>query len=253
MPDRQPASEAECRARLAESLVNSTAALRWLLFTVEIDLDTWNKKLARPRSWSCDASCQAYDEWNWCSSLSSASAPTRARWLSSKERDAKTEVVPIGERDLAWVAKYVGEARGKLVASEDAGHLFLSETGSQMHPTRLTNFVGDYVRKSGIAPHGACHLLRHVMATAMLENGAYVRFKQEMLGHASLGSTQIHTHVSVRQLKPVHAATHPAAQLLRSEKAKNDGTQAVAGLISSLNEELMEELEVADKEEREQE
>ena len=56
------------------------------------------------------------------------------------------------------------------------------------------------------------HLFRHTMATLMLENGADIRFIQQILGHENISTTQIYTHVSIRQLKLVHANTHPAEQ-----------------------------------------
>jgi len=59
--------------------------------------------------------------------------------------------------------------------------------------------------------HGlCCHLIRHTMATVMLENGADIRCIQEMLGHAKIDTTQIYTQVSIRRLKEVHDLTHPA-------------------------------------------
>ena len=64
--------------------------------------------------------------------------------------------------------------------------------------------------KADIGKRGACHLFRHSMATLMLENGADIRFIQQMLGHADLNSTQIYTHVSIQKLKQIHTATHPA-------------------------------------------
>ncbi|MFO7904015.1 MAG: tyrosine-type recombinase/integrase [Pirellulaceae bacterium] len=62
---------------------------------------------------------------------------------------------------------------------------------------------------------GACHLFRHTTATLMLEAGADVRFIQALLGHESLKTTQIYTHVSIPQLRRVHAKTHPARRLYR--------------------------------------
>ena len=61
-----------------------------------------------------------------------------------------------------------------------------------------------------IGKRGSCHLFRHTMATLMLEGGADIRFIQAMLGHADLKTTQIYTHVAIRQLKEIHRATHPA-------------------------------------------
>jgi integrase/recombinase XerD len=127
----------------------------------------------------------------------------------------KDRVVPIGERAVAWVRKYLDEARPRLAVEPDAGVLFVSELGLPFHLTRLTEVVRGYVQASGVAKHGACHLFRHVMATQMLENGADVRYLQAMLGHASLESTQLYTHVSIRKLKEIHSAAHPAARLVR--------------------------------------
>ena len=63
---------------------------------------------------------------------------------------------------------------------------------------------------AGIDKPGSCHLFRHAMATQMLENGADIRFIQAILGHAQLSTTEIYTHVSIAQLKKIHALTHPA-------------------------------------------
>jgi len=80
----------------------------------------------------------------------------------------------------------------------------------------LTEMVLGYVEKSGVGKQGACHLFRHTMATLMLEGGADIRFIQAMLGHADLKTTQIYTHVAIRQLQEIHRATHPA-KLPRTE------------------------------------
>lgn len=72
----------------------------------------------------------------------------------------------------------------------------------------------DKSRKAGadaeIGKSGSCHLFRHTMATLMLENGADIRYIQAILGHAELSTTQVYTQVSIRQLKAIHTATHPA-------------------------------------------
>jgi integrase/recombinase XerD len=73
--------------------------------------------------------------------------------------------------------------------------------------------VKRYVDRADIDKSGACHLFRHSMATLMLEGGADIRFIQEMLGHVLLTTTQLYTQVSIRKLKEIHAATHPAAKL----------------------------------------
>jgi integrase/recombinase XerD len=81
------------------------------------------------------------------------------------------------------------------------------------------------------------------MATLMLEGGADIRFIQQMLGHARLDTTQIYTHVSIRMLKQIHSATHPAASLVRSPKAAASPADPAAAeaLFAALDEESAEE------------
>jgi integrase/recombinase XerD len=81
--------------------------------------------------------------------------------------------------------------------------------------------VREYVDAADIGKRGSCHLFRHTMATLMLENGADVRFIQAMLGHAKLETTQIYTQVSIRKLKEIHEATHPA----KMERSEHDEPQ----------------------------
>src|SRR5881628_580892 len=127
----------------------------------------------------------------------------------------KDRVVPIGERAIAWLEKYLDEARPDFVVEPDEGTVFLTRRGRPFHPNNLSRLTRDYLVAAGIAKRGACHLLRHTMATGMLEHGADVRVIQEILGHARLTTTQLYTRVSIRLLKAVHTATHPAATLAR--------------------------------------
>jgi integrase/recombinase XerD len=131
----------------------------------------------------------------------------------------KDRVVPIGERAIAWLEKYLDEARPDFVVEPDEGTVFLTRRGRPFHPNNLSRLTRDYLVAAGIAKRGACHLLRHTMATGMLEHGADVRVIQEILGHARLTTTQLYTRVSIRLLKAVHTATHPAATLARSPAA----------------------------------
>ena len=121
----------------------------------------------------------------------------------------RDRVVPVGKRALAWILRYIDEVRTRTLIDQDAGPLFVSQRGGPLSPGHLTGLCRKYFEKAGI-PHGACHLFRHSMATAMLENGADVRYVQEMLGHAKLSTTQIYTHVAITKLKEIHAKTHPA-------------------------------------------
>lgn len=122
----------------------------------------------------------------------------------------KDRMVPIGERAIAWVEKYRDDVRPGLATGADDGTLFLTHLGEAFTPNRLTQLVREYVQAAEIGKSGSCHLFRHTMATLMLENGADIRYIQAILGHAELSTTQIYTQVSIRQLKAIHSATHPA-------------------------------------------
>jgi len=123
----------------------------------------------------------------------------------------KDRIVPIGERALAWIDRYLREVRPGLLVGDKAGDvLFLSNLGEAFTASRLTHLVRDYIEAAQLGKHGSCHLWRHSMATLMLENGADIRFIQAMLGHADLNTTQLYTQVSIQKLKDIHTATHPA-------------------------------------------
>jgi len=123
----------------------------------------------------------------------------------------KDRVLPVGGRALNWIQKYLDEARTELVVSTREATLFLNPYGEPISPDGMTRIVSRYMKKSGIGKSGSCHLFRHSMASHMLENGADIRYIQQMLGHANLSTTEIYTEVSIHQLKKVHALTHPAS------------------------------------------
>jgi integrase/recombinase XerD len=123
----------------------------------------------------------------------------------------KDRVVPLSTRAAGWLRRYLDDVRPRLASSPDAGHFFLAESGDALVPASLTNLTHDYLVRAGFAGRGSCHLFRHACATAMLEGGADVRFVQELLGHASLETTQVYTHVSISKLKAVYEACHPSA------------------------------------------
>ena len=123
----------------------------------------------------------------------------------------KDRYVPIGERAIAWVEKYIREARPEIAIEPDDLTVFLTAQGEPFSRDHLTWTVRQRIVAAEIGKVGACHLFRHTMATLMHENGADIRFIQQMLGHENIETTQIYTHVAIRALQQVHAATHPAA------------------------------------------
>jgi len=124
----------------------------------------------------------------------------------------KDRVVPIGQRALSWIERYLDDVRPHLVVDPNEKTLFLSGYGQAFSKDVLGRMVCAYVRKGCPGRKGGCHLLRHTCATHMLDNGADTRFIQQLLGHASLETTQIYTQVSIKQLQEVHTRTHPASQ-----------------------------------------
>jgi integrase/recombinase XerD len=122
-------------------------------------------------------------------------------------------MIPIGERALAWIEKYKNDFRPSLVREQDDGTLFLSKKGGPLLPTTLSKLIKARLDACGLEKEGACHIFRHTTATLMLENGADIRYIQQILGHSSLTTTQIYTHVSIKKLKEVYSTTHPAAHL----------------------------------------
>jgi len=145
----------------------------------------------------------------------------RGTLMVRQGKGKKDRMVPIGERALAWILKYRDEARPELAISEDDGTLFLTNFGQAFTRNRMTQLVRGYVNAADTGKTGSCHLFRHTMATLMLENGADIRFIQAMLGHADISTTQIYTQVSIRQLKEIHTATHPA----RMERVKREADE----------------------------
>jgi integrase/recombinase XerD len=111
-------------------------------------------------------------------------------------KGGKDRVVPLGEEAAHWVARYVRDARPALAAGANNA-LFLSARGRRLDTSTLRR----------VAPHP--HRLRHAFATHLLEGGADLRTIQELLGHSSLSTTQIYSHVDARRLRKVYDSAHP--------------------------------------------
>ncbi len=161
----------------------------------------------------------------------------------------KDRTLPIGERAAAWLDRYLSNVRPRYAVEPDEGFVFLSaNAGRSLGLNELTVLVRTYVEAAQLGKHGSCHLLRHTMATLMLEGGADIRYIQQMLGHATLETTEVYTRVSIRQLAAIHAATHPGARL-RGRRASTLGARAdeageaasAAALLAALGAEAEEE------------
>ncbi|HUO09008.1 MAG TPA: site-specific tyrosine recombinase XerC [Phycisphaerae bacterium] len=123
----------------------------------------------------------------------------------------KDRVVPIGARAIGWVEKYLAEVRPALCPSINEPALFLNSQGNRFTEGRLGQHVRKIIARSGVNKPGGCHLFRHAFATGLLQNGCDLRHIQIMLGHASLETTQLYTHLAIHELQEAHRRYHPAS------------------------------------------
>jgi len=121
----------------------------------------------------------------------------------------KERLVPLGEEALNWVERYVREGRGVLLGTVQTDVLFPSRRGSAMTRQAFWQLIKRYALQAGISKHLSPHTLRHAFATHLLNHGADLRVVQLLLGHNSLSTTQIYTHVARERLKNIHAQHHP--------------------------------------------
>jgi integrase/recombinase XerD len=125
----------------------------------------------------------------------------------------KERVVPLGAPAVAAVREYLDGQRGPIAAqrSPSPEWLLLSSRGRRLRRERIWELLKRYAQRVGAPPEVSPHTLRHSFATHVLSGGADLRQVQEMLGHASIATTQIYTHVDLTRLKAVHRKFHPRA------------------------------------------
>jgi integrase/recombinase XerC len=123
----------------------------------------------------------------------------------------KVRLVPIGEPAQRALERYLASARPALASDRDEPALFLSRSGRRLSPSDVRRRLARWVREAAIAGRVSPHALRHSFATHMLEGGADLRSIQELLGHASVSTTQIYTRVDSSWLRGQYARSHPRA------------------------------------------
>ncbi len=130
-----------------------------------------------------------------------------------KGKGRKVRVVPVGEVALDALDRYLREGRSHLVGGglADEDHIFVSRTGRPLSSSDVQRRLAKHLARAG-APMGTSpHTLRHSFATHLLEGGADLRTIQELLGHSSLRTTQVYTHVSAAHLRRTYRKAHPRA------------------------------------------
>lgn len=125
----------------------------------------------------------------------------------------KERMVPMGVSAQQMVAAYLERERPKLAKRRDpeSEFLFLSSRGSRLGRERIWELLKKSSRTAGVSAKISPHSLRHSFATHLLAGGADIRHVQELLGHASIATTQLYTHVDASKLKQIHTAFHPRA------------------------------------------
>lgn len=125
-------------------------------------------------------------------------------------KGGKQRVVPVGGAAAAALERYLARGRPRLAGGGHTERLFVSVRGRPLHPSDVRRSLQRALARAGVATRSP-HALRHTFATHLLEGGADLRSIQDMLGHASVGTTQVYTHVSVRHLTAAHRNAHPRA------------------------------------------
>jgi integrase/recombinase XerD len=127
-------------------------------------------------------------------------------------KGGKERVVPVGRYAREAVAAYLTRWRPELATASSRGALFLNQRGGRITRQSCARALSGYVRASGIDRPVSPHTLRHSFATHLLEGGADVRVVQELLGHASVSTTQVYTLVTEEHLREVYYTSHPRAR-----------------------------------------
>jgi integrase/recombinase XerD len=128
----------------------------------------------------------------------------------------KERLVPVGDIALDWLDRWMAEGRPVLlalahVAPPRGGPLFLGDRGRRLARQQAFAIVKTAARTAGLPAAVSPHTLRHSFATHLLEGGADLRIVQELLGHASISTTQLYTHVTGERVREVYSRAHPRA------------------------------------------
>jgi len=126
-------------------------------------------------------------------------------------KGSKERLLPVGEPAQRALRRYLERGRQALAGDPRERALFLSKSGRRLSNSDITRRLGLWVRESALTAGVSPHALRHSFATHLLEGGADLRVIQELLGHASISTTQVYTRVDAARLREAYAATHPRA------------------------------------------
>jgi integrase/recombinase XerC len=135
-------------------------------------------------------------------------------------KGAKERMVLMGEPAARALLTYLTQGRLALLGNRKTNAVFLNRSGGRLSERSVQSILQEYANQVGLGKRVHPHMVRHTFATHLLDGGADLRVVQELLGHASLSSTQIYTHVSQAQARKIYLAAHPLAQ-----EGKGDGAE----------------------------
>jgi integrase/recombinase XerD len=131
--------------------------------------------------------------------------------LRLRGKGGRERLVPLAERSAAVLRAWIEEGRPRLLRGRDTDRVFVSRSGRPLDRHQAMRRLAAAARSAGLRKRLSPHALRHSFATHLLEGGADLRVVQELLGHASISSTQIYTHVEGSRIKELHRRFHPRA------------------------------------------
>jgi integrase/recombinase XerC/integrase/recombinase XerD len=144
-------------------------------------------------------------------SLKTADVDHDGEQVRVEGKGRKTRFLPVGEVASTAVRIYLERGRGGLSTGDGQDALFLSKTGRQLGTSDVRRRLRTWTARAGIDGRCSPHALRHSFATHLLDGGADLRSIQELLGHASVSTTQVYTRVESARLRSAYARSHPRA------------------------------------------
>ena len=131
-------------------------------------------------------------------------------FIKCKGKGSKERIIPFGKEAARAIERYLKKVRPNLLKKASASDsLFLTRLGKRMSRQTFWKMIKKYLKQTKIKKNVSPHTLRHSFATHLLERGADLRIVQEMLGHSSISTTQIYTHINKERLKSIHKRYHP--------------------------------------------
>ncbi len=152
-------------------------------------------------------------------------------------KGGKERLALLGQPACRALTRYIQDGRSKLIKQNRATNaLFLNRLGTRLSTRSVSNVLDKYAKLAGLRRRVTPHVMRHTFATHLLDGGADLRTVQELLGHASLSTTQIYTHVSQARAREVYRKAHPRAREKENEPMTNNSWQKTEEARNEINE-----------------